>query len=66
MDEDGKRESIGEPQWIHMDEDYEREGWAAALGVTVSELVAAVRAVGPSLSAVRAHLHKPDGSATVF
>lgn len=53
-------------QLIHLDQDYEREGWAAAFGVTEEELVAAVAAVGNSVAAVRAYLHKPEGSATVF
>jgi hypothetical protein len=46
-------------QVIHLDKDYEREGWAAAFGVTEEELVAAVKAVGN-------YLHKPEGSATIF
>ncbi|MDB5851066.1 MAG: hypothetical protein JWP29_4818 [Rhodoferax sp.] len=53
-------------QVIHVDQDFEREGWAAAFGVTVAELLAAVKIVGNSVPAVRAYLHKPEGSATMF
>ena len=53
-------------QVMHLEEDFEREGWAAAFGVSVAELLEAVEAVGNSVAAVRAFLHKPEGSATMF
>jgi acyl dehydratase len=53
-------------QIMHLDEDFEREGWAAAFGVSVRELMEAVEAVGNSVAAVREYLRKPEGSATVF
>ena len=53
-------------QLVNLDEDYAREGWAAAFGVSVAELVAAAKIVGNSVDALRDYLHKPEGSATVF
>ncbi|WP_082028818.1 DUF3606 domain-containing protein [Xanthomonas sacchari] len=43
---------------INLHEDYEVRYWTQALGVTADELRAAVRAVGSSAAAVRAHLRK--------
>jgi hypothetical protein len=53
-------------QQVHLDEDFEREGWAAAFGVSVEELVAATKVVGLSVEALRDHLCRPEGSATMF
>jgi len=52
--------------FINLEHDFEREGWAAALGVSVAELVAAVKVVGNAVPAVCEYLGKPDGSATIF
>ncbi|MEW6024023.1 MAG: DUF3606 domain-containing protein [Pseudomonadota bacterium] len=43
---------------INMHEDYEVRHWTEALGVSKEELEKAVKAVGPSVSAVREHLGK--------
>ncbi|MDN4059283.1 DUF3606 domain-containing protein [Massilia sp. YIM B02769] len=43
---------------IDVHEDYEVRHWTEALGVSKEELEKAVKAVGPSVSAVRAHLGK--------
>jgi hypothetical protein len=43
---------------INVHEDYEVRHWTEALGVSKEELEKAVKAVGPSVSAVRAHLGK--------
>jgi len=43
---------------INVHEDYEVRHWTEALGVTKEELEQAVKAVGPSVSAVREHLGK--------
>lgn len=43
---------------INVHEDYEVRHWTEALGVSKEELENAVKAVGPSVSAVRAHLGK--------
>lgn len=43
---------------INVHEDYEVRHWTEALGVSKEELVKAVKAVGPSVSAVREHLGK--------
>jgi len=43
---------------INVHEDYEVRHWTEALGVSKEELEKAVQAVGPSVSAVRAHLGK--------
>jgi len=43
---------------INVHEDYEVRHWTEALGVSKEELEKAVKAVGPSVSAVREHLGK--------
>jgi len=43
---------------INVHEDYEVRHWTQALGVSKEELEKAVKAVGPSVSAVREHLGK--------
>ncbi len=43
---------------IDVHEDYEVRHWTEALGVSKEELEKAVKAVGPSVSAVRARLGK--------
>lgn len=43
---------------INLHEDYEVRHWTEALGVSKEELEKAVKAVGPSVSAVREHLGK--------
>jgi len=43
---------------INVHEDYEVRHWTEALGVSKEELEQAVKAVGPSVSAVREHLGK--------
>lgn len=41
---------------INVNEAYELQYWAKALGVTPEQLRAAVQAVGPTVQAVRRHL----------
>jgi hypothetical protein len=43
---------------INLHEEYEVRYWTAVLGVTVSELRAAVDEVGPMVADVRRHLDK--------
>ena len=43
---------------INVHEEWEVRHWTEALGVSKEELENAVKAVGPSVSAVRAHLGK--------
>lgn len=43
---------------INVHESWELQHWTEALGVSKEELEAAVKAVGPSVSAVKAHLGK--------
>lgn len=43
---------------INVNEDYELQYWTKALGVSAEELREAVKAVGPTAAAVRAHLKK--------
>ena len=43
---------------INVNEDYELAYWTKALGCTAEQLKAAVKAVGVSADAVRAHLKK--------
>jgi hypothetical protein len=45
-----------DPDLISLKEDYEMRYWTQALGVTKSELMEAVHAVGHSASRVRAYL----------
>ena len=51
-----------DPKRINIHEDYELRDWAASLGVTPDELQAAVKAVGDSVYAVRAHLERTRDS----
>ncbi|MBN6151964.1 DUF3606 domain-containing protein [Xanthomonas sp. AmX2] len=43
---------------INVNEDYELQYWTKALGVSAEALREAVKAVGPTAAAVRAHLKK--------
>lgn len=54
------KSNIGSPDRdrINVNEDYELGYWTQALGVTADELRAAVKAVGPTVDAVRRHLRK--------
>ena len=51
---------IGSPDrdLINTSENYEVEYWSKKFGVTAEQLKAAVRAVGNSAAAVKAHLNK--------
>lgn len=44
---------------INLHEEWEVRHWTEALGVTREELERAVKAVGPSVTAVREHLGRP-------
>ncbi|HEL3169098.1 DUF3606 domain-containing protein [Stenotrophomonas maltophilia] len=58
MSDDKKNTGSPDRDRINVNEDYELQYWAKALGVSADELRAAVKAVGPTAAAVRKHLGK--------
>ena len=58
MSDDKKNTGSPDRDRINVNEDYERQYWTKALGVSADELRAAVKAVGPTAAAVRKHLGK--------
>lgn len=54
------KKNVGRPDRdrINVNEDHELRYWTQALGVDEAQLRAAVKAVGPTASAVREHLKK--------
>lgn len=58
MSDDKKNTGSPDRDRINVNEDYELQYWTKELGVTPDELRAAVKAVGPTSSAVRKHLGK--------
>lgn len=55
---DDKKATGEDRKRISLEEDYEVRDWTKSLGVTEEQLRAAVKAVGNSADAVRAHLGK--------
>ena len=58
MADDKTKTGAADRNRINVNEDYELHYWTKALGVSADELRAAVKAVGPTASAVRDHLGK--------
>lgn len=58
MSDDKKNTGSPDRDRINVNEDYEVHYWTKELGVTAEQLRAAVKAVGPTSKAVRAHLGK--------
>lgn len=58
MTDDVKNGAPPDRSRISIYEDHDVAYWTKAFGVTAEQLAAAVRAVGPSSLAVRAHLWK--------
>lgn len=57
MSDDPKKTGL-DRKLISLQEEHERRGWSEALGCTQDQLREAVKAVGNSADAVRAHLAK--------
>lgn len=55
---DDKKATGLDRKLISLEEDYEVRDWSKSLGCTEEELRAAVKSVGNSADAVRAHLSK--------
>jgi hypothetical protein len=58
MSDDKQKPGSPDRDRINVNEDYEVQYWTKTLGVTVDQLKAAVKAVGPTSAAVRKHLGK--------
>ncbi|WP_354273397.1 DUF3606 domain-containing protein [Stenotrophomonas rhizophila] len=58
MSDDKKNTGSPDRDRINVNEDYELQYWTKALGVSAQELRDAVKAVGPTATAVREHLRK--------
>lgn len=58
MSDDKNNSGSPDRDRINVDEDYELQYWTKTLGVSADELRAAVKVVGPTTKAVRAHLGK--------
>ncbi|AIL08143.1 DUF3606 domain-containing protein [Stenotrophomonas maltophilia] len=58
MSDDKKNTGSPDRDRINVNEDYELQYWTKALGVSVDQVRAAVKAVGPTAAAVRKHLGK--------
>jgi hypothetical protein len=58
MSDDKQKPGSPDRDRINVNEDYEVQYWTKTLGVTVDQLKDAVKAVGPTSSAVRKHLGK--------
>ena len=58
MADDKTKQGPADSSRININEDYEVTYWTEALGVSKEKLEDAVKAVGPSASAVREHLGK--------
>jgi len=58
MSDDKKNTGSPDRDRINVNEDYELQHWTKSLGVSADELRAAVKAVGPTVDAVRTHLGK--------
>jgi hypothetical protein len=58
MSDDKRKPGSPDRDRINVNEDYEVQYWTKTLGVTVDQLKDAVKAVGPTSSAVRKHLGK--------
>jgi hypothetical protein len=56
MADDRSRKGPADPSRIDLEEEYERQYWTKALGVSELELREAVKAAGPSAEKVRALL----------
>lgn len=58
MSDDKNRSGSPDRDRINVNEDYEVQYWTKALGVSEERLREAVKTVGPTAAAVRAHLGK--------
>lgn len=56
MADDKSKRGKADRDRINLNEDYEKEYWKKALGVSGQQLAAAVRKVGPMAKNVRAYL----------
>lgn len=58
MSDDKTKSGSPDRDRINVNEDYELQYWTKALGVSADQLRDAVKAVGPTATAVRQHLGK--------